>query len=332
MHSRFHIFILFITITLYCSLLCGCGGNSQEETFSFGESQNSSIPKGNSSLEDSSASESTQTVRNTITVPLLPESDSSLVFENEIVSLDASSTSQGYFILDYHGSAGKIKLQVKTPDGTTYSYPLKTERSRSFPLTGGNGSYQISVLEHAYDDLYAVAFSQEIDVSIENEFLPFLYPNQFSWYNDSSKAILKGRELSGLSTGDLDYLEKVYLWVIQNITYDNEKAESVTTEYVPDVDDTLVSGKGICFDYASLMVAMLRSQNIPTKLEVGYSGQVYHAWISVYLKEYGWIDDIIEFDGSSWTLMDPTLASNNDKKSVGKYIGDGSNYTVKYHY
>ena len=92
------------------------------------------------------------------------------------------------------------------------------------------------------------------------------------------------------------------------------------------------TGKGICFDYASLMTAMLRSQGIPTRLEIGYSGEAYHAWISVYLKEAGWVDNIIEFDGTNWTLMDPTLGASNNKKSVEKYIGDGSNYVVKYSY
>ena len=48
--------------------------------------------------------------------------------------------------------------------------------------------------------------------------------------------------------------------------------------------------KGICFDYAALMTAMLRSQGIPTKLEIGYSGEVYHAWISTYIDEIGWVD------------------------------------------
>ena len=90
--------------------------------------------------------------------------------------------------------------------------------------------------------------------------------------------------------------------------------------------------KGICFDYASLMSALLRSQGIPTKLVVGYSGTAYHAWISVYLDEAGWVDNIIEFDGKDWSLMDPTLAANNDEDSVKKYVGDGSNYIVKYSY
>ena len=59
------------------------------------------------------------------------------------------------------------------------------------------------------------------------------------------------------------------------------------------------------------MSAMLRSQRIPTKLEVGYSGDVYHAWISCYVDEIGWVDNIIEFDGKNWSIMDPTLAANN---------------------
>ena len=325
-------YTLVSVLILYSLLLAGCGsaGRSPSPPAQSGHSSNfDALEEDAQGREDSSQSTA---LRTTVEQPLFPESDGSLVYSNELLSLDASSASQGYLLLEYLGEAGKIKLQIKTPDGTLYSYPLKAAQKRSFPLTGGSGIYQITVLEHAYDDLYAVAFSQEIEAAIEDEFFLFLYPNQFAWYEADSKAIEKGKEISRTSSNDLDYLEQVYLWVIENITYDNEKAESVTAEYVPDVDETLASKKGICFDYAALMVAMLRSQQIPTKLEVGYSGQVYHAWISVYLKEFGWVDDIIEFDGSSWTLMDPTLASNNDKKSVGKYVGDGSNYTVKYHY
>lgn len=131
---------------------------------------------------------------------------------------------------------------------------------------------------------------------------------------------------------DLDYVQQVYHYVIENITYDKQKAETVASGYIPDPDATMESGTGICFDYASLMTALLRSQHIPTKLEVGYSGEAYHAWISVYLHEVGWVDNIIEFDGKDWSLMDPTLAASNSASSVKKYIGDGSNYTVKYSY
>ena len=80
------------------------------------------------------------------------------------------------------------------------------------------------------------------------------------------------------------------------------------------------------------MASILRSQKVPTKLVVGYSGSAYHAWISVYTKETGWVDNIIEFDGKNWSLMDPTLAANNDNDSVKQYIGDGSSYVTKFRY
>ena len=127
-------------------------------------------------------------------------------------------------------------------------------------------------------------------------------------------------------------IQNIYTYVTENITYDEEKAAKVRDGYLPVIDDTLSSGTGICFDYASLMTAMMRTQRIPTKLEIGYSGDVKHAWISAHVDEVGWIDDIIEFDGSSWTLMDPTLAASNSRKSVKKYIGDGTNYTLQYSY
>ena len=80
------------------------------------------------------------------------------------------------------------------------------------------------------------------------------------------------------------------------------------------------------------MASILRSQKVPTKLVVGYSGSAYHAWISVYTKETGWVDNIIEFDGKNWSLIDPTLAASNDESAVGEYVGNGSNYTAKYNY
>ena len=118
-----------------------------------------------------------------------------------------------------------------------------------------------------------------------------------------------------------------------NIQYDFDKAASVQSGYLPDIDETLNTKKGICFDYAALMTAMLRVQRIPTKLVVGYTGNLYHAWINVYLEGQGWVDNIIYFDGTSWKLMDPTFASSgNQSQEIMQYIGNGANYQAKYSY
>lgn len=266
---------------------------------------------------------------------LTPAATGTTIFENDIVTMDVSNTSAGYIILTYQGHNEKVKFQVSAPDEVTYTY-LVTDREKPivYPLTGGNGVYLFSLLESvdAKKDLYAITFSQETEVSITDEFLPYLTPNVYSFFDSSSLSVLKGTELAKECCSDLDVIENIYYFVTQTITYDEEKAQSVTYGYIPNPDETLSLGKGICFDYASLMTAMLRSQQIPTRLEVGYAGEVYHAWISCYVDEIGWVDHIIQFDGESWSLMDPTLAANNSSTAVQEYIGDGSKYIVKYTY
>lgn len=87
--------------------------------------------------------------------------------------------------------------------------------------------------------------------------------------------------------------------------------------------------KGICFDYAALMTAMLRSSGIPTRLDIGYATNIYHAWISTYLDEQGWVDNVIKFDGKNWTMMDPTFAAGGGD-GIQDFITDSSNYNIEY--
>lgn len=271
--------------------------------------------------------------RTTTTSVLMPEASGDVTYGNDTISIDASHTDDGYIMVRYSGGADKIQVQIHNPDGgEPYQYPLPIGSYQTLPLTGGDGSYQVDVLEHVSDDMYSMGLSQQIDVVLSDEFRPYLFPNQYVNYTPDSAAVSLGIDLSDDSEDDLDYVTNVYEYVTDNISYDNEKAANISVNYIPDVDATLESKSGICFDYASVMSAMLRSQSVPTKLEVGYSGTAYHAWISVYLAETGWVDDIIEFNGQNWSLMDPTLAANNDDDAVKEYVGDGSNYTTKYTY
>ena len=264
---------------------------------------------------------------------LIPEASGASVWQTENVVVDTSNASSGYFMVKYTGTVPKVRVQTVSPDGTK-NQPLLTVDGNfhAFPFSGGDGTYQINVLENTTGDKYAILLSETIEITLENEFSPFLYPNQYVDFTEENQAVQKSAELAKGAYSDLEVIQNIYTYVTKNITYDEQKASEVVDGYLPVIDETLSSGTGICFDYAALMAAMMRTQRIPTKLEIGYSGEVKHAWISTYVDEVGWVDDIIEFDGSSWTLMDPTLASNNSRKSVGKYIGDGKNYTLQYSY
>lgn len=272
-------------------------------------------------------------LRDNVPKVLTPEASGTLVLSSDIVSMDYSHAEEGYIMVKYSGTVSKVKLQLTTPDGTVYTYLLIGQGTyETFPLSGGSGLYQLSVLENVSADSYAIAFTQSFDATIINEFRPFLYPNQYVTYTADSNTVQKAKKLSENCYSDLDVVSNIYHYIIKTISYDEKKAQQVSAGYLPNNEQTLKTGTGICFDYASLMTAMLRSQGIPTKLEVGYAGEAYHSWISTYIKDVGWIDNIIEFDGSSWELMDPTLAANNTSASVGKYIGDGSSYVIKYTY
>ena len=313
-------FLILILLFGSSCLLTGCSGStSSKAEANAGHSGGSDADGSGQKRADAYAS-------------LVPTASGETCYGDDSVSIDASNISDGYVMIRYTGHSEKAKAQITTPDGTVYTYTIKGSDYNTFPLTGGNGDYTLKVYEWVVDNSYALAFSQALSVSLNDEFKPFLYPNQYVWFTGDSQVVALGRELSDQSADDLDYVQNSYYYVIRNISYDNDKAENTPTDYVPDIDTILEEKKGICFDYASLMAALLRSQSIPTKLEVGYSGEAYHAWISVYLTESGWVDNIIEFDGKDWVLMDPTLAANNSSKAVAKYIGDGSKYTVKYSY
>ena len=121
---------------------------------------------------------------------------------------------------------------------------------------------------------------------------------------------------SGINT-TTGRVEAVYNWIVSNIEYDEELAAAITSGqvsvYVPDPERTYNTRKGICFDYAALMCAMLRSQGIPTRLVMGQTPQGYHAWNEVYFAGTGWVVianfNLQHISGSGWVKFDTTFAA-----------------------
>lgn len=286
---------------------------------------------GESKQEDQSTQEEDIVYRDNTPVVLEPSSPGIDVCGNEVVTIDMSNDSEGYITVYYHGLNNKVKFQITGPDNVTYTYDLD-DNIDVIPLTSGNGSYNIGCYENISGIEYAVAYTDVINITVDNEFGAYLYPNLYVNFNKNTKAVELSKDLVKEATCDLDVVYAVYKYTIENITYDYDLAETVASGYLPDVDAVLSKKSGICFDYAVLMCTMLRSQGIPSRLEIGYAGSAYHAWISTYIEDVGWIDGIIEFDGSSWTLMDPTFAANSSKDAFEKFIGDGNNYVTIYVY
>lgn len=267
-----------------------------------------------------------------IPVVLQPMATGSARDTGEYSAIDYSHTEDGYVMVKYNEPCGvRLKVLVKGPS-TTYSYNLTPEQWAVFPLSDGNGSYQVGIYENIVGSKYALVQSVSFHVELLDEFAPFLRPNQYVNYTDAAQTTQLGVELTWGIEDPLEKVAAVYDYVVSNLTYDYDKAATVKSGYLPDLDLVLDAKTGICFDYAALMTAMLRSQEIPCKLVVGYAGSVYHAWISVWTEENGWIDGAIFFDGHVWKRMDPTFASSGGRSEEIMNFINSDNYTTKYLY
>lgn len=63
-------------------------------------------------------------------------------------------------------------------------------------------------------------------------------------FNADSKAVKKAAELASPTGDQLETIANVYNFVINNVTYDDAKAATVSSGYLPKVDSVLSSGKG----------------------------------------------------------------------------------------
>lgn len=267
--------------------------------------------------------------RDTTPVCLVPSADGTAETHNDEASIDYSNASEGYVMVSYTGECPKVKLRIIGPDSIEYTYDLHGNGYETFPFSSGSGSYNVTVYENFSGTSYSTCLHAKVSVELKDEFTPFLYPNQYVNFTLDSKSVQKGAELAAAANSDLEVVEKIYNYIVSDISYDYNKASDPPIGYTTDVDEIMECGTGICLDYAAVMASMLRSQQIPTRLEIGYARDTYHAWISIYIEEIGWLNGIIEFDGTGWTLVDPTFGASTDNKTLKKFIGDGSNYVLQ---
>ncbi len=245
-------------------------------------------------------------------------------------SIDTSHTSDGYIAASATNSS-RLKLQVVQGE-MSYNYDLPGDGTPiSVPVNMGDGSYAVRVMQNTSGNNYVEIARADQQITLASEFEPFLRPNLFCSYTADSACVAKARELAKGATNEGDVMRAVYQWIVDNISYDNDKAKQVsgTTGYVPNPDETLANKTGICFDYASLAAAMLRSLGVPAKIITGYVSPdgVYHAWNMVYING-SWTSVEFSISPDTWTRVDLTFAAAGS----GDTVGDGTDYTDRYVY
>ena len=230
--------------------------------------------------------------------------------------IDSMTANHGYVTAGCIGSEHKynrLKFQVRKGD-QTYNYDLSqgAEPIRC-PMNMGNGSYLLRVMERVEGNQYAQVMAVEKQVKLLSRFVPYTIPTIFCNYDTYGPCVRIGRYIAVTCSTELDVLNSVTKWVAGYVSYDYDKANKLSnsTGYVPDPDATLKERKGICFDYASIEAAMLRSMDIPCKVVTGYVNDgVYHAWVLAYAN-------------GKWRRRDPTftsvLSKSKSKVSLSTY-------------
>lgn len=255
----------------------------------------------------------------------LPDVRLTVFNEEEAVSernvfIDVSSANAGY-VMTRAISSSALKFQMLCNDGS-YNYDMPSDGTAvAFPVNMGDGLYTLRVMEQVEGSTYIELFSTQVDVVLDSEFEPFLSPSVYCDFSEDSACVTLARDLAKDAKSQAAAAEAIYSWITSNIDYDSNKASAMqnATGYTPHPDDTLSSQTGICFDYASLAAAMLRSVGIPTKIVTGYvaNGSIYHAWNMVYLQGK-WVNVGFTVPPREWSRIDATFASSGPSVVGGK--------------
>ena len=226
--------------------------------------------------------------------------------ENDSAVLEISNVSKGYIAVKYAGNNAKVKVTVSTND-IKNTYDILQYQYGEYvilPLHAGDGEYEVVVYEQLYDSEYLKMLSASFETKMDDELLPFLHPSSLVSFSPDSKAVSIADELGRVSDSDIEVVRRILRYIYRNISYDEMLREDVNetnNNYIPDIDKVLTDGKGICLDYSTLMVAMLRSQGIPAKVVVGDyilkdSDPLRHAWVRAF----------VQTGGEGWIDIDPT--------------------------
>lgn len=203
-------------------------------------------------------------------------------------AIDTSTSSQGYFTVDYNQNTQvKMKVGVTQGEDTVY-YNYTPGESSAYTFTDGDGDYTITLFRNVSGTSYKRVESKRVTVAMTDPMDVYLVSTREITFAAGDAVTAKADELCAGLTDDGSKVAAIHNYIAANFTYDKAFGDQVRSgavkNYVPDTNAVLENGKGICYDFSSLFAAMCRSQGIPCAVAKGYlSSGGYHAWNMVYV-------------------------------------------------
>lgn len=197
-----------------------------------------------------------------------------------------------------------IKILVQTPSNENIWLTPTPQNNIFFNriwLTQGIGKYEISVMENLHENLYSYLKS----VTVHNEAIldKYLLPSK-EIESDSPEIIALAQSITQDGSTTSEKAICIYNWVSTNIVYDLPKYFRMgKNDFSMSFGalSTLLTRKGVCYDYSSLYAALGRASGIKVKVVTGnYHNRdrvLYHSWNEVYISE-----------SQQWISLDTSMA------------------------
>lgn len=257
---------------------------------------------------------------NLIIVPVFASSAS---YVKNGVKLDKPDKKQveGYIRISGSTNNSRIKLMVSGADNQVW-YDVKLDNGKFDEEIwfDKQGKYTIEIMVNEYDRKYS--YGPGITVENTEELDKYLIPAKHI-ESSNEEIINTAREITKSCSNDLEKARTIYDWVTDNIQFDYDKLlRHKNGQYDNEYGalNTINSGKGVCYDYATLAAALCRSLGLRAKVAEGdlNNGPLkgFHAWNEIYIGE-----------SNSWISIDTTLGATNGEDYFN-FRDDEKTYTV----
>ena len=217
---------------------------------------------------------------------------------------------------------------IPMPDQVLYSDQLNVDGADWMRSVGGSDGLGQRTWIHAAN-LVTVHYNADVEIvrhslplgglevsahrDLPPYIIPYLFPSRYcesdqfaSFVNETFDQTGSGRQIIQMAD-----------WIFENIVYESGSSDVSTT-----AKDVLKSRRGVCRDYAHLLIACARAAGIPARMASVYAPEVhppdFHAVAEVWLN-------------GGWHLIDPSrLASVNHmaRIAVGRDATDISFMTI----
>lgn len=223
---------------------------------------------------------------------------SSYTVEDKYYFKNNGTTPNGAFIEIFIGSINETNYQKGTitisPKPTRYIFDDYGNRIARYDI--GNSkikNYTISIKK----DVEVSDYTKNITAANASQDVKSIYlrPCENIESNDA-RIIEKANELTQNCKNDYEKVKNIFEFVNMHISYD------VSVQYRnKGALSGLLTGRGVCEEYATLFVALCRASNIPARVLTGFRTEglekgemmdtttIYHAWVEVYFEGYGWV-------------------------------------------